>query len=669
MNRIQLVFKALQELGPGLLLLYARYQAGLRTGWYRRQTGKPPRVTSGLVRTNLLQPPTNIKLSSTLGQSAAALLSEADEIVDGRIRLFGGEPQSMHLEAPGPLQHWTRCQERSPQMDTGAPAQDIKFTWELARFGWACTLGRAYRLSGDERYAAAFWGHLEAFLDANPPYLGPHWLSAQEAALRLIALVFAAQVFAGSEQATLKRLQRLAQAVGDHAARIPPTLVYALAQNNNHLLSEATGLITAALALPEDPRAGDWQRLGWRWFRQGLLGQVAPDGEYCQHSTNYHRLVLQLGLWLAAINPEALPAECSARLAWMTGWLAEIVDPQSGQAPNLGPNDGAYILPLTMSPFEDYRPVLQAAQAAFTGQSSLPAGSLDEMGLWLAPRHHPNPTDWPKRRNTGPLVLRSPDGQSWATLRSTIYSSVTDSQTPTSRPGHADQLHLDLWWRGLNLAGDAGTYLYNAPPPWDNALTGTALHNTITVNGLDQMTRAGRFLYLDWAQARLIESQAGEDHNLQRVAARHDGYHRLGLAHLRLVDCGQAGRWLIEDLLMRSDAALARQKAPFQLRLHWLLPDWPWELQGTHLSLESPYGRVELRIESDPAILSGLDGPYPTAALVRAGVLLRGSTPVVPPTWGWRSLTYGVKIPALSFAVTIEAPAPLSITSEWILPV
>ena len=33
-----------------------------------------------------------------------------------------------------------------------------------------------------------------------------------------------------------------------------------------------------------------------------------------------------------------------------------------------------------------------------------------------------------------------------------------------------DQLHLDLWWRGLNIAQDAGTYLYNADPPWDNPL-------------------------------------------------------------------------------------------------------------------------------------------------------------------------------------------------------
>ena len=64
-----------------------------------------------------------------------------------------------------------------------------------------------------------------------------------------------------------------------------------------------------------------------------------------------------------------------------------------------------------------------------------------------------------------------------------------------------DQLHFDLWWHGLNITQDAGIYLYNGEPPWDNPLVSTRVHNTITVDGLDQMTRGGRFLTLDWFPA------------------------------------------------------------------------------------------------------------------------------------------------------------------------
>jgi hypothetical protein len=94
-----------------------------------------------------------------------------------------------------------------------------------------------------------------------------------------------------------------------------------------------------------------------------------------------------------------------------------------------------------------------------------------------------------------PYTIHCPDGSSWAYLRLAHFKS---------RPGHADQLHLDLWWRGMNIAMDAGTFSYNNPPPWDNALSTTHVHNTITINGKDQMTRAGQFLWLDWAQAAVV---------------------------------------------------------------------------------------------------------------------------------------------------------------------
>ena len=130
---------------------------------------------------------------------------------------------------------------------------------------------------------------------------------------------------------------------------------------------------------------------------------------------------------------------------------------------------------------------------------------------------------------------------SWAYLRAARF---------TSRPGHADQLHLDLWWQGLNLAQDPGTYRYTAAPPWDNALASTLVHNTLSVDGREQMTRAGRFLYLDWAQASPARARPG-----CRMApgsgsrASHDGYRRLGVTHQRQVTAFQDGRWLVEDSL------------------------------------------------------------------------------------------------------------------------
>ena len=307
--------------------------------------------------------------------------------MSGKVRLFGGNPQTLTLAPPGPLHHWTDYAKGDPTFITW---EDIKFLWEPARFGWAFTLGRAYILTGTEAYPAAFWRYFDAFMEANPVNMGPNWISAQETAFRIMAFTFAAQVFATSPHTTAERQSRIAQAVAEHATRIPTTLVYARAQNNNHLLSEALGLITASLALPEHPDAGRWGRLGWKWFNRGLESQIVDDGTYSQHSTNYHRLMLCLALWGTRLQQAAsdlkyahLNQKSLKKLDAAAKWLLALCDPDTGQVPNLGPNDGAYILPWTTLPYNDYRPILQAAALAFLGATVYEPGPWDEMSLWL----------------------------------------------------------------------------------------------------------------------------------------------------------------------------------------------------------------------------------------------------------------------------------------------
>ena len=559
--------------------------------------------------------------------------SAADEIVRGRVRLFGGPPRPLLLVPPPPLEHWTRYDTAAALRMLGLP--DIKFLWEPARFGWVFPLGRAYRLTGAPLYAAAFWEYAETFWEANPPCRGPNWESAQEVALRLMALAWAGAVFAEAPASTPARMARLRRSLAEHAVRIPPTLAYARAQNNNHLLSEAAGLLTAAVLLPEHPQARRWRRLGMRWWRWGLSRQVAPDGEYVQHSTNYHRLMLQLALWVQALFPEANAVPQWDALGRATRWLLRLCDPDSGGVPNLGPNDGAYIFPLSGQPFADYRPVLQAAASAFLGEQPFPAGPWDEMAVWFPASRRDSRS--PAALQTG--ILAAPDGGARAFLRAARF---------TSRPGHADQLHLDLWSGGRNLLLDAGTYLYNAPPPWDNALAQAAVHNTVTVDGRDQMTRAGRFLYLDWAQGVLTGRERAADGSWERLRARHDGYRRLGIEHERIVTAHTGGVWVVEDLLS-GESAPARA-----FRLHWLMPDSQWmvEESGPGWMLRLPEAGLRLRLSVQPS-----RAPV-RLTLARAGELLYGQG-AVPPWRGWFSPTYGVQVPALSLAVHLRAAPPV----------
>jgi hypothetical protein len=647
-SRLVIALKALRELGPVQMALNGLYKFGLASGHYLRAI-HPPKPVSGLKLKPILPVPGTKQVRATLGENGLrALLAEADEIVAGKYRQFGAEPVALMLAPPGPLAHWTAYE--SGEIDLKAQVEDIKLVWEPARFGWAFVLGRAYHASGEEKYAQAFWQYFETFNQANLPYLGPNWTSAQEVGLRLMAWVWAGQIFSGSAHSSPARREALAAAVATHAARIPATLPYARSQNNNHLLTEAAALLSAALALPEHPHAVRWLKIGRKWLAWCFTNQIDEAGEYVQHSTNYQRLMLQIALWVQAISGRGAGGEYGQRnLSLAARWLVTRLDPLSGQAPNLGANDGALIFPLAGGGFSDYRPVAQAAARAFlTGAGNLPRGAWDEMSLWFGlPRVDDKLLQ--RREAGGQLYAKT----SWGSLRVIQF---------TSRPSHADLLHCELWWRGLNIAQDAGTYRYNAAPPWDNRLSSTLVHNTLSVNGEEQMTRAGRFLYLDWARASYELSSGNTDGPNRHISAFTNAYARFGVRHNRSLTVFKDERWLVEDELLYSGRQGPDKSAPVY-RLHWLLPDWEWKIEyfdaRTFLRIRSPHGWVNLAISTDQ--------PVKRVGLLRAGELVHGQG-LVSPVFGWVSPTYNVKKPALSLEVEVQSSQNVRFSSEFSFP-
>ncbi len=632
-EKLRIAWGAARELGLRRVGFFALYQASLHSGYYRLRTPARsyPYRRAPELRLELLPLPPLERLRRLLADRLDEITAEADEIVAGRFRAFGGEPVELRLTPPGRFTHWSRRQPVDG---------DIKLIWEPARFGWIFPLGRAYLLTGDERYPAAFWRRWVEFQAANPPNLGPNWASAQEVALRLIALGWAARLFAGSAHSSAERSGRLAASLVEHARRIPPTLIYARAQDNNHLLSEAAGLYTAGLLLADLPEAQRWKVLGWRWFNRALQSQIEEGGEYVQHSANYQRMALQLALFVDALSRRAgeyLPSATMERLGAAAQWQLAHFDPVSGRAANLGHNDGSNPLPLAAAEYLDYRPVVQAATLAFLGRPALPPGGWDEYPAWLG-----LPEAAALRTNRYPAAGRIERLDEWATLRARRYAS---------RPAHADQLHVDLWHRGCNILLDAGSYAYNLPPPWDNGLVCAGVHNTLTLDGQEPMRRAGRFLWLDWSQAeRDVELSIPG----QRLAAWHDGYARLGWRHRRSLEWLAPGQWLVVDELLPLRPATGAHQAV----LHWLLPDGEWQHEGQRLSLRLPGHLVTVAVDW---ATQGVSGAW--QRVIRAGQVLHGP-PAEVERLGWVSPTYMSRLPALSFQTGLEFSMPLKIHSK-----
>jgi hypothetical protein len=581
-----------------------------------------------------------------------SVLAEAEQILAGNLPFFGalsyacGSPPRWFQnpvtgQSVSPNQPWTQMRFASPVYG------DLKFILEPSRFLFVYPLARAYALSGDERFPQAFWNAIEDWARHSPPMAGPLWICGQECSLRILAWSFALHAFIHSPSATDERVALLVSMIAAHAWRTAQTLGYARSQRSNHLISEAVGLWTAGTLYPELREAQVWQNLGAHLLRESVLDQITPEGVSQQNSFNYQRMILHLLLWalrLAETHSTPLPEEIRVRARAAFDFMHAWVDPMSGLAPNYGSDDGSLILPLALGAYRDFRPLLQLAAAVLDGPALKP-GPWDEAALWFGvkPGVKPgivdkDPPPPPPSVETGYFRLGSEN--SWALVRAGRH---------TRRPFQADQLHVDLWWQGINLARDAGTYLYNGPPPWNNGFAGTAVHNTVMVDHRDQMRRAGRFLWVDWAQASGRSYSAPGQAYPNRFEGEHDGYKRFGVKHRRTVQWLAGAGWVIVDDLVGSGVHDAR--------LHWLMADLPYTVSDRPFEVVFASERFRVRC----SIFASSQG---RGSIIRAGARAEGnssSADVRLP--GWESPTYGDLRPAVSLIYETRSQLPVRIVT------
>jgi hypothetical protein len=582
-----------------------------------------------------------------------SVLAEAEHILAGNLPFFG--QLSFACEFPprwfqnpitgqsvAPRRPWTQMRFASPEYG------DLKFILEPSRFLFVYPLIRAYALTGDERFPEAFWRAIEDWARHNPPMVGPLWICGQECSLRILAWSFALHAFVHSSSTTNQRVALLVSMISAHAWRTGRTLGYARSQRSNHLISEAVGLWTAGMLYPELRDAEVWQELGTQLLHEAVLDQITVEGVSHQHSFNYQRMILHLLLWtlrLAEIHNAPLH-DCvryrtQAAFEFMRSW----VDSASGISPNYGSNDGSLIFPFATAAYRDFRPLLQLG-AAVLNRPSLEPGPWDEAALWFGVK----PASMEKSVAVSPPVadigyFRLGDEDSWALIRAGNY---------TRRPFQADQLHVDLWWRGINVARDAGTYLYNGTPPWNNGFARTYIHNTVTVDHHDQMGRASRFLWVDWAQASGRISFSPNCEVPDRFEGEHDGYRHLGVIHCRVVHWLRGAGWIIVDDV--------KGTGDHDVRLHWLTPDLPYEI------CELPF-QIVYTTKPAPIRWSIFSGYPGSAVVMRAGTQVltaNGAASMAAEDvqmFGWESPTYGDLRPAISLLYQTRSRLPVRIVT------
>ncbi|HEX8090983.1 MAG TPA: alginate lyase family protein [Blastocatellia bacterium] len=487
-----------------------------------------------------------------------ALIERANRAIAGRFDLLGlsdisfGSPIDWHLEPTtgkrAPLDHWSKID----YLDA-AVAGDKKVTWELNRHSHFVTLGQAYWLTGEERYAEAFVLQASSWMDANPPKRGINWASSLELAFRSIAWLWALHLFSTSRHLAPGFVTRLLKCLVSHARHIESYLSYYFSPNT-HLTGEALGLCYLGAALPEFNRSSRWHEVGLGILLEQLPIHVREDGVYFEQTSYYHRYTIDFYTHLLALGRACgltLPAVIEEKLALALDHLMWIKRPD-GTWPLIGDDDGGQLIRLGARQPDDFRDTL-ATGAALLGRGDWKqvAGDAAAETLWLlgpdglahydeVESHRPA-SEGRAFSEGGYYVMR--DG--WSEESAFAIIDCGPHGASSCGHAHADALAVEFASGQASWLVDPGTFTYTADLSARDLFRGTAAHNTVTVDGESQSVPDGPFSWKHIASATTHEFIAGESFNY--FEGSHNGYERLTdpVTHTRAV------------LLVKRDARLS----------------------------------------------------------------------------------------------------------------
>lgn len=113
--------------------------------------------------------------------------------------------------------------------------------------------------------------------------------------------------------------------------------------------------------------------------------------------------------------------------------------------------------------------------------------------------------------------------------------------------------------------------------------------------------------------------------------------------------------WQVIDHLYKMKAA--KDAIPFDL--HWLVPDWEFEILENGVKLHAPFGALRISVANKTA------NAKTDLVIFRGGVSVNKKE-TERPLLGWYSPTYGVKLPALSILFKFNQKLPAILTTDLV---
>lgn len=393
------------------------------------------------------------------------IYQSAQYVLDDRIPVLTDAPIFLGEQIAWNKDYVTNieCTSVSQAKSKGA---DIKRVWELSRMHQLTPLMKAFILSGESRYTEKIKSIIRSWIAENPYGTGPNWINPMEIAIRSVNVMRTVVLCPtlSEDQMFIDEVNHLLLWSGIH---IRCFLENTSLVNNNHYLSDLTGLAFIGAYFQGCPdievkkMARQWRMLSYREINKELKTQILDDGTSFEKSTSYHAYVLEILLWsyrILELNTDFDLSYIANVLRKMYVFLNQINGIEG--IPFVGDNDNSRLFRDDLEyPFENQRSYKYL---------------LDNCRRWLKINDCQYKDCY---KDSGYYFLRN------------NKLNVLVCCGPLSLNGghcHNDQLSYVLWYNGIRITDDPGSYCYTSDISERNKFRGTGMHSTVQFGKAEQ---------------------------------------------------------------------------------------------------------------------------------------------------------------------------------------
>ncbi|MBQ3368004.1 alginate lyase family protein [bacterium] len=380
---------------------------------------------------------------------------------------------------------------------------DVKNYWEMGHLHPVLTLAEAYWYTNNEKYAKRALEIALSFIKANPCGKTIHWKCCMDVAIRAVNLCQMAFLIRKNKE-YLKKQSIIAESLAEHMIFISENYENLGDRPNNHYLTDLTGVIVVGVFLDKNyPPCDLIQRLSAdavERLNAELKKQLYSDGFDYENSSYYHCFVTELvsaSLQTLKDNdvpfPNSMQKTCDKMLN-ICKWLGSF----NQQLPLIGDQDGSRLyLPTGFFDFD---------RCNFSYLSKM--NSFDSAS-------HFNITD------SG--IVKLQNGH--------LVAYIKCGNIGTGGKGvhdHNDQLSVTVFYRGMPIVIDSGTYLYTKAPADRRKYRSTRAHSTLFIDGVEQNDIDSNLFYIK-------NGKSGKINNYSATSFSGEFTYESGVVHARRI--------------------------------------------------------------------------------------------------------------------------------------